>query len=41
MRLNATSQFHFIGSNVEVSQDLISIPIKNEGGRTVTSIVRL
>jgi hypothetical protein len=39
MWLLVTSQFNFIFSRVEVSQDLVFIPIKNEEGRTVTSVI--
>jgi hypothetical protein len=39
MGLLATSQFHLLVSRVEVSQVLVFIPIKNEGGRVVTSVV--
>jgi hypothetical protein len=43
MELLATFQFHFCISRVKVcpEQDLVLIPIKNEGGRTVIVIMVL
>jgi hypothetical protein len=41
LELLATSQFHFRFSRVEVSHEIVSIPIIKEGEMAVTSVDRL